>query len=313
MSEQRVILAVDIGGSKYVAGLVKENGEIISKRRYVWKHISADSVVEEISCAMEGLMRENPEVEPSAVGVTIPGLADPLTGTWISACFMKIYNFPIARVLRERFHYRVFIENDCNASAVAERMYGLCKRTDSFIYLTVSNSIGGALFMNGSLFRGGYGKAGEFGLCPVDREVSARKRERGPLENYASGRGLVQTYIGLGGERLVNGEPVDGVEITKRARAGEAAACKAFEIEGRYLGHVIAMGCAVLDPEKVIIGGGLSLAFDQYRDHVIRAVKEEIPAIADRVPQIQATGLGYDGGLLGAAAVAVCELKNFGG
>ena len=75
--DRKVILSVDVGGSKYVVGLVRENGQIICKRRYNWRHISADSVVEQITEAMQQAIRENPGVQISAVGMTIPGLVDP--------------------------------------------------------------------------------------------------------------------------------------------------------------------------------------------------------------------------------------------
>lgn len=310
--EKNVILAVDIGGSKYVVGLVKENGKIISKRRYVWKHISADSVVEEICDAMNQMIKEHPEVGISAIGMTIPGLTDPATGIWKSASFMGIFGLPIGRIINQRFGYPVFIENDCNASAIAERMYGLCKNTDHFIYLTVSNSIGGALFINGQLYRGAFGNAGEIGICHVDENLKSNKRKRDSLENYASGRGLVATYLKLGGSPKIDGEAPEGLTITRLARSGDPIALKAFEMEGIYLGQVIAMCCAVLDPEKVIIGGGLSLAFDQYKDQLMETLKEELTIVAVRLPKVRPTGLGYDGGLLGAAAVAVCELEKYG-
>ncbi len=311
--EKNVILAVDIGGAKYVVGLVKDNGKIISKKRYVWKHISAESVVEEICSAMTQMIRENPEVIISAVGITIPGLVDTVAGVWKAARFMGIYDLPIGKIISQQFGYPVFIDNDCNASAIAERMYGLCKKTDHFIYLTVSNSIGGALFLNGQLYRGAFGNAGEIGNCRVDENMKPGKGKRDILENYASGRGLVATYLKLGGSPKIDGEAPEGLTITRLARAGDPISLKAFEMEGRYLGQVIASCCAVLDPEKVIIGGGLSLAFDQYKDHLMDTVREELRIATVQIPKIRPTGLGYDGGLLGAAAVAVCELEKSGG
>lgn len=305
--EKKTILAVDIGGSKYVVGLVRENGTIISKRKYNWKHISADSVVEEISEAMQRMIDENPQSDISAVGMTIPGLTDPLTGIWISACFMRIFDLPIGRIIRERFGYPVYIENDCNASAIAEKSFGLCKRSEHFLYLTVSNSIGGALYINGRLYRGAYGKAGEIGICHVDEGIKRGKGKRDKLENYASGRGLAATYIKLGGSRKIDGEDPDGVSISRLAREGDPIALRTFEKEGEYLGQVIASCCSVLDPERVVIGGGLSLVFDLYRDSLFDTVRREMSVLVKQLPKIQPTGLGYDGGLLGAAAIALCE------
>ena len=309
--EREVILAVDIGGSKYVAGLVAADGRVICKEKYLWSRMSAEQVTADIISAMERVIEEHPEMKISAVGMTIPGLVDPAAGVWVSARFMGIYGLHIGRILTERFGYRVFLDNDCNASAIAERMYGVCKRTDHFIYLTVSNSIGGALFLNGELYRGAFGNAGEIGECYVDEGLDGSGR-RDALENFASGRGLAATYVKLGGSPKIDGEAPEGLTISRLAQKGDPVALKAFEMEGRYLGQVIAMCCSVLDPEKVILGGGVALAFDQYKEPLIRTVKQELNIGGKTIPLIRPTGLGDDGGLLGAAAIAVLELNHFG-
>lgn len=309
--EKKVILAVDIGGSKYAVGLVRENGTIISKKKYSWKHISAQSVIEEISEAMEGMLQENSRIPVSAVGITITGLTDPATGIWISAIYMGIYELPIGRIIRERFGLPVYIENDCNASAVAERMFGFCKKTDHFVYISVSNGIGGALYLNGRLYRGAFGAAGEIGYCRVEENLksgSRTKNRRDTLENLASGRSLAETYIKLGGKKKIDGETPDGVMVARLAREEDPIALKAFEMEGIYLGRVIGACCMVLNPEKVIIGGGVAMSFDLFKESLIETVGKETKIFGNHIPKIQATGLGYDGGLLGAAAIALCCL-----
>ena len=82
---------------------------------------------------------------------------------------------------------------------------------------------------------------------------------RDALENFASGRGLAATYVKLGGSPKIDGEAPEGLTISRLAQKGDPVALKAFEMEGRYLGQVIAMCCSVLDPEKVILGGGVRL------------------------------------------------------
>ncbi len=311
--EKRTVMAVDIGGSKYAVGLVRENGTILCKRRYDWKHISAESVIEEICESMQELMAANPWEVVHSIGITITGLTDPMTGIWVSSCFMNIYELPVGRLIRERFGCPVFIENDCNASAVAERMFGLCKKTDHFVYLSVSNSIGGALFLNGRIYRGFCGFAGEIGNFWVNEEISASKGSRGKgkrnaLENVASGRGLAQTYVKLGGDKRIGGEMPDGREIARLAAEGDEIAKKAFEMAGRYLGQVIAACVMLLNPERVVIGGGVAMSFELFKESLMEVVKTEAKSLRGYFPKIQVTALGYDSGLLGAAAIALCEL-----
>lgn len=82
--ERKTILAVDIGGTKYSVGLVSENGVIISKQKYTWWHISEESIIAEICTAMQNILDENPRIVVTAVGITITGLTDPVTGSWVS-------------------------------------------------------------------------------------------------------------------------------------------------------------------------------------------------------------------------------------
>ena len=315
LMEKQVILAVDIGGAKYAVGLVRENGTIICKKRYSWRHISEESVIAEICTAMQEVIEENPWVSIKSVGITITGLTDPMTGIWISASFMGIYGVPIGRIIKERFGYPVYIENDCNASAVAERMFGLCKKTDHFIYISVSNGIGGALCMNGRLYRGAFGMAGEIGNCCVEegikKETGRGRRtggKRDTLESFASGRGLVKTYLNLGGKKKIDGEVPDGISIAKLAREGDPIAMETFDREGKYLGQIMAACCLILNPEKIIIGGGVSMSFELFKPSLLRTMEEEKHTLNTKIPKIQASALGYDGGLLGAAAIAACEL-----
>lgn len=308
--EREMILAVDIGGSKYVVGLVSDQGEILCKRKYSWRRMTAEGVTEEICGAMAQVLEENPGVPVRAVGMTIPGLADPERGIWLSASFMGIYDLPVGGIVRERFGLPVYLDNDCNACALAEKMYGCCGDTDHFLYMTVSNSIGGALFVNGRLYRGARGNAGEVGNIRVDEGLKNSAGRRDSLENYASGRGLAATYLKLGGLAKIDGKAPDGVTITRLADQGDPVAQEAFRMEGRYLGQAIAACCALLDPEKVIIGGGLSLVFDRYRKPLFEVLEQELAAADISAPQVRTTALGYDGGLLGAASLAVCGLRK---
>ena len=308
--DQKVILAVDIGGSKYVVGLIREDGTIISKKKYQWTWIDPKSVISQLEEAMRSMQKEQPDVRIAGIGMTIPGLADPREGIWVSSSFMGIYDLPIKKIIEKDFGYPVEIENDCNACALAEKRFGCCADTDDFIYITVSSSIGGALFLDGKLYRGARGNAGELGICFVEKGKCFSENRRGKLEDYASGRGLTASYQSLGGKPAEDGWALDGEYIAFLSRKGDPAARKAFELEGEYLGKVLAAACAVLDPKKVIIGGGLSLAFDQYMESLLRTMKKELAVSADDFPEMRPTALGYDGALLGAAAVYLEELVN---
>lgn len=304
------IIAVDIGGSKIAWGLSDYEGKLTHTGKRMWDRYDSGHVLAVIGDIVQ-MLCEEAEKEggiPDAIGVTIPGFADPAGGIWLSAEFMGIYHVPVAQILGERFHIPVYIENDTNACCLAEKLFGACREVNDFLYMTVSNGVGGAFFLDGKLYYGSHGAAGEYGMCIV-KEGGRSLENRGYagcLEMYASGRGLRQNYMDAGGLPLENGEYPDGSILAGRARKGDALANRVFDLEGYYLGKVIASACNLLDPEKVIIGGGLSLAFDCYEAALVRTLKEQHYKGTDYTTlfSVEPTKLGYDGGLYGAVSIA---------
>lgn len=309
MSDDRfVVLAVDIGGSKYVTGFVTESGECLWKERRLWQTISAEAVMEQLKEAIgESLARAKAEgLNVRAIGLTIPGLADSAAGVWVSARFMGIYDLPIAALLQEEFSLPVWLDNDCQACALAEKRFGGCADCEDFLYLTVSNGVGGALFLNGKLYYGASGFAGEMSQLPV---AGSYPDECQTLETMASGRALARRYLELGGCPAEDGTDPGGDLLARRADAGDGAALEAFRQEGYYLGRGILAAGKLTDPARVVIGGGLSLVFDYYKETLIGTLHAGYKGRA-LPPVVVPTALGYDGGLLGAAAVALRGLEG---
>ena len=249
-----------------------------------------------------------------AIGVNIPGFADPKEGIWISATFMGIYQVPIRTILETEFSLPVFIEKDTNSCCLAEKIFGACKYLDDYLYMTVSNGIGGAMFLNGELYYGAHGFAGEYGMCVVEEDGRPLKNHtmKGCLEAYASGRGLVETYLNLAPEDAGKLPEINGQTLLNIADQGDFIAKQTFMQEGYYLSKVIASACNMMDPQKVIIGGGLSLAYRAYeaaledglnRFHYKQERWKELFSI-------EPTPLGYNGGLFGAATVAILGLQR---
>ena len=127
---------------------------------------------------------------------------------------------------------------------------------------------------------------------------------------HAAGPGIARNYAELGGAPDETGQLASCKVIADRARAGEREALAVFEMEGRYLGRVIATAVNLLNPEKIVIGGGVSLAFDLFKDSLVRTVKEQIYAYANPDFEVCATPLGYEAGLYSAAAIAITQRKQ---
>ena len=299
-----VVLALDIGGSKLMVGLATLQGTILCSEKFLWDALSPAAILAMIQEKASRMLVDYPQHQPSAIGVTIPGLADSAKGLWVESSFSGIENLAIAEELTNCFGLPAYIGNDAQACALAESYYGSGKGTDHFLYVTVSNGVGGALFLNGKLYCGARGNAGEIGHCVVvENGRTCKCGSKGCLEMYAAGPGVVKNYRELGGKSQMSGQPASAQLIAQLARTGDEAARKTFELEGYYLGKAIAAACNLLNPERVIIGGGISLAFDVFEQSLKSTFFQSIYQKANKNVIIEPTPLRYSGGLLGAVAL----------
>lgn len=307
-------LAVDIGGSKFIAALAGKNGEILASEKRLWTPSDAENLVGEIQGAVRALLEANPQ-KPKVMGATIPGLANPEKGLWVEASFSGIKNLPFAKIMEDEFGLPVRIDNDVRACALAETIWGCCAGVDDFLWVTVSNGIGGCVFAGGKPYRGAGGNAGEIGHIIVEEGPSARPcgaGHSGCAEMHASGRALALNYLCLGG-KTAGGAPT-AQTVAALARKGDRAALAAYELEGLYLGRALGAAVNLLCPAKVVIGGGVSLDFDLFRPSLEKSLKAHIYENANRGLVIEASPLGYNAALLGAAALAfrnvMSHIKN---
>lgn len=306
---EKKVLAIDIGGSKMLAGIVrvfeKKNSqkeldfEILSTEgESLPAEMTEDGILAEIQKLSEKVLKNVSMDEIESVGVTIPGLAD--ERVWIYAPFSGIQNFQIVDALEKMFQKSIFIENDVNACAIAEGIFGACRNVRDFIWLTISNGIGGGIVLDGKIYRGARGFSGEFGHLNVvkDGELCGCGK-RGCLEAECAGPGISRFYAHL------TSENVPAAEIAKRAEAGETAALAAFEREGKVLGNALANAANILNPEKIIIGGGVSRAWNLFYPSLEEEFQKEIFKRANENVLIERTALGYEAALIGAAALTI--------
>ena len=304
------ILSVDVGGSKYLVGYVDVGGGVLCSERHEWESREPEAIVGQLARACEALRARHPDLAGREVagGMTIPGFADPVRGVWVDSDDLAVRDLPVCELLSERLGIAFFGDNDCNACVLAEAYFGGAQGVRDFLYLTVSSGVGGGTMLAGELLYGAHAQSGEIGLTIVERDgrPSRSGNQRGPLEMYACTEGMARTFVESGGPGKVGGREPGGREIADLARSGDAAALRAVELEGRYLGRMIADADALLHPERVVIGGGISLLFDLMEP----ALSAELARLRDGAASVSATALGYEGALLGAAA---CGLRGWRG
>ena len=302
------ILAIDIGGSQCRTALATVSNTGVAFTQVCQRLLPPDCTKDKLFTILEESVAESaPTNNYERIGITIPGLADPDNGIWVYACFSGIRDVPIAKMMSEKYGGKpVFIDNDVNACALAERYFGICKDTRNFLWITVSNGIGGGLVLGGNIYRGHFGNAGEIGHFCVVEENGYRCGcgNFGCLEAEAAGPGMTRRYAELRKDESL----FSAREIAELARQGDETALSVFGTSGALIGKAASFAVNLLNLEKVVIGGGISHSFDLLLPSMEASFRSKVFRDANPNAVFAPTGLGYDAGLAGAVALAVTEL-----
>jgi glucokinase len=307
-------IGVDVGGTKIAAGVVDEKGNIIEMVKRPTPAANASGTIEVISEAVKELLSR---YEVEAVGIGAAGFVEESRSSVLFAPNLAWRNEPVARQVEDRTGRPVFVENDANAAAWAETKLGAGRGHEHVVMITIGTGIGGGLVLNGELYRGRWGMAGEPGhyrVVPDGRLCGCGNR--GCWEQYASGSALVAEarefarrspgaavrLLQLGGGTP---EGITGPEVTTAAREGDAAALRCFDIIGRWLGEGLADLAAILDPGCFVLGGGVSEAGDLLLAQTRAAFSSGLTGHQYRPhAAIVLAELGPEAGLIGAADLA---------
>jgi glucokinase len=309
MDAQRVI-AVDLGGTKLLAGVVDSDGVVV--RRTVRPTTVASE--EELLAELEGAVGEFVDDDVGAIGVGIPSTIDQRAGRAVSSVNIPLADVDLRARLRERFGLAAAIENDANAAALAEHRYGAGRGTKHMVMLTLGTGIGGGLILDGRLYRGAVGAAAELGHVTID--VDGPPCEGlcpgfGHLEALASGTAadkLAREAAAVHpdgdlGRAAAGGREVDARLAVELAAEGPGDARDVLDKVGFYLGIGIASFVEIFNPEVVVLGGGFARAGDLLFEQARRVVAERTLAPAGDVVRIVPALLGVEAGLIGAGLV----------
>jgi glucokinase len=308
-------IGVDIGGTKVAAGIVDESGRIlVSDKRETPAH-DPKATEDTIADAINDLARTRPGI--AAAGIGAAGFIDQQRGTVLFAPNLAWREEPIKAELEKRVGLPIMIENDANAAAWGETRFGAGRGQDHVLCVTVGTGIGGGIVLDGQLYRGRWGIAGEFGhMQVVPGGVRCGCGNKGCWEQYASGNALVREgrELAESGAPLANAlldlaggdvSAITGPLITQAAKDGDPTSIELLEDVGHWLGVGLASLAAAFDPGCFIIGGGVSDAGDLllsparesfHRGLVGRGYRPEA--------EIKIAELGPEAGVVGAADLA---------
>lgn len=309
-NESGMAIGVDVGGTKVIAGVVGERGETLSiahrgtpGRSVDARHLE-DTVVEVVQEVSGG----RPLL---GVGIAAAGFVDVTRERVMFAPHLPWRGEPVRERLQERLSAPVVLDNDANCAALAEATYGAGQGADPMLMITLGTGIGGAVVLRGEVMRGAHGMAGEFGhmrVVPDGRPCQCGRS--GCWEQYCSGNALeryVRSRIGVDSTVLVdacdgNPDALTGPMVTAAADEGDLVAREAFRVVGEQLGLGVANLVAALDPEVVVVGGGLSAAGDRLVEPARIALARSLVGSGHRVvPPLVVAGLGPEAGVVGAA------------
>jgi glucokinase len=318
-----LVLGLDVGGTKLAAGVVTADGRALS-------NVVAPSRAEQ---GPEGMIARHLELgrqavvaagvpweRIEAVGIACGGPLDPAAGIIQSPPNLPGWvDVPLVDIVASAYDRPTVVENDATAGALAEWWYGAGRDRDvrDLVYLTISTGVGGGLVLDGRLYRGVNGNAGELGHLTVDylgRQCGCGRR--GCLEAYASG-----TNIALRArEALAGGEPsslaalqtVTARDVAEAAAAGDRIAGRVWDETTAILASAVANILDVLNPELVVLGGGVTRAGDQLLEPVRAGGLAQAMLPARRAAEIVLAELGDLLGIVSAAAVAFDRLEPRG-
>jgi glucokinase len=288
------VIGVDLGGTKILAGVVDDRGQVERHREYLTPTASQDELLAGLDAAIEELLTD----DIAALGFGLPSPIDQKAGRALQAVNIPLdESVDFRGRMRERFGLPVGIENDANAATYAEFRFGAARDVETMVMLTLGTGCGGGAVVDGKLFRGW----AEFGHMVIVHDGI-------PCQGTCTGRGHLEPYVtGVAATKLAQAEfgpAVDAHRLVRLANEGEQRAVEILDGIGRHLGSGIGTLVNIFNPELVVIGGGFAAAGDFVLEPAREVMRREALAHAGyRIPVVRAE-LGTAAGLIGAGLVA---------
>ena len=301
-------IGIDFGGTTIKSAVVQAgrllaHGDTIDTQ----VHEGPASLIDEMVGVIAALREEHPEI--TAVGVGLPGFIDSVNGIVHELTNVPGWDeVPLRQILRDRTGLPTIIENDAKAMAYGEVKYGAAQNCRFVLCITLGTGVGGALVLDGKVYRGAQLAAGEIGHASIDyRGTPGLYNNPGDLEVFVGNQRIaeraVQLYKEAGQEKSV--EDCTPRDLTEAAHAGDPVAKGLWESIGTELGCAFSNAIWLLNPDAIVIGGGVAQAGDILFDPIKRTIRERtLPLFYDNL-RIVPAALGNEAGIIGNAVLAL--------
>ncbi len=290
-------LGIDIGGTKIAAGLVSAEGKALRRTRCQTPLTGGTAILD----AALGLAQQYQNEPIAAIGIGTGGQVNAALGVIVSATNLLPgwAGTEVQTAFEAAFRVPCLVDNDVNALAVGESRFGAGRNLSTVAYLALGTGVGGALLLQGRLHHGAHWTGAEFGHLLLTMTDGPRRT----LEDFASGPGLVQTYRELSG---LDGEITGEAIAAEAGRDPESLAAQAVTRTGEFLGYGLISLANILDPDLIVVGGGLSALGELLLEPARRILSlGALPGPA--CCPVAVAALGSDAALVGAAALAMID------
>lgn len=306
-----VTIGIDLGGTNIAAGVVDETGEIIARaqRRTRPERPYHEVIFDMAEAAREAAANANlPLSEVHSVGVGVPGFFDKSTGVVVFCTNLGWHDVPLRAEIQKYIDVPLYGDNDATVAGFAEAVAGVSRDAQTSVFLTLGTGLGGGIVINGKIWSGAHGVAGELGHMVYEHNgIPCTCGASGCLERYASATALIRI-----GREALSRHPESILSLTPKerfsaktvidaARDGDTAAMEAFDEYTTHLSLGIVSIISFLDPELIVLGGGVSRAGEFLLEPVRQKVNENKFFKTLPCGEVVIAQLGNDAGIIGAA------------
>jgi glucokinase len=290
---KKVIIGVDVGGTKIQAGVINPDGEVISEPVTIATggNDEGELIYGRIASAIEKVIKNSGfnSSDIIGIGMGVTGPLDTSTGTILECPQLPTMHFyPLRKKISEQFRLPVYMDNDANALLLGESIFGAGKGFRTTLGFTLGTGLGCAIVIDKKLFTGTNGMAGEIWPSPFKDAT---------IEDIVSGRGVSSTYESL--TNMIN----SAKEISNLAREGDSDAKETWNVFGRTLAFAIAWGINMIDPDIVILGGSIANSTDLFYDSMDSFLRKHICPVPAAKTKVVKAALGDNAGFIGSAAL----------
>lgn len=291
-----MIVGVDLGGTQVRVAVARSDGKIVGSARTRTALLGGPHQVVEWTARQVERLRAGQPVR--SVGVGAPGPTNPERGILVNPPNLPGWkNVPLGAMLGEALGCPVHVENDANLAALGEFQRGAGRGTRTMVYVTWSTGVGGGLILDGRLFSGAHGSAGEIGHTILDPD--------GPLDSCGQ-RGCVEVFCG--GRALARQTGESALELFQAAAAGDHEAEMIVRRAATYMGYALINLTNLFDPEVIVLGGGVTRSWGQVAPVLLEVLRSSPFIKPARRPRLRRARLGDRAGQVGAVEWARANL-----